>query len=114
MKKLTIAKIEYYRDTHDEFKKICNELIEYKSLGEILGIDLIVLFKALDSFYCPEFENDKKLLSYYVFGFDNEELFIKLIYSQYDDYYNKEATVALKDYGKTWALTKEELNGTEI
>ena len=85
-----------------------DKLGELEDIEEELGCPLVVREKALDSFYCPKLENDKKLLNYYVFAFNNEELFIRLIYSQYDDYYNEETTVALKDYGKTWWL-KEDL-----
>ena len=105
-----------YDDLYEDFKMLndsCRKLDKdnkkYERIEEELGCSLIVREKALDSFYCPKLENDKKLLNYYVFAFDNEKLFIRLIYSQYDDYYNEETSVALKDYGKTWALRKSDL-----
>ena len=95
MKRLKKETLESYRDTYDryegiesnEFERICDELIEYKSLEEELGIDLITLFKA--------FKN-----GIYYKGKDNTINFCKIKESIY---------VKLKDYGKTWALTKGEL-----
>lgn len=95
MKRLTKEELENYRNTYDKFdgvesnvfEKICNELIEYKSLEEELGIDLITLFKA--------FKN-----GIYYKGKDNTINFCKIKESIY---------VKLKDYGKTWALDRSEL-----
>jgi len=72
------------------------KLGQLEDIEEELGIDLITLFKALKKgFYSKDGE-------YHHFSnlfFDSEE-----IYDGYNnvDYY-------FKDYGKTWALTKEEL-----
>lgn len=89
-------------------EKILNKLGQYEDLEDEIGCPLEVREKTLNSFYCSKFENDKKLYTYYVYAFNNEELFIRLIYSQYDEYYNEETTVLLKDYKKTWWL-KEDL-----
>ena len=101
-----IDKGNFGRITDD---KIYNKLGELEDIEEELGCPLEVREKTLNSFYCPKFENDKKLLNYYVYAFNNEELFIRLIYSQYDEYYNEEITILLKDYKKTWALCEEDL-----
>jgi len=78
--------------------KIVNELIQYKKIEEELGIDLITLFKALkNGFYT-------KTARYtgYGMGVSIEKKCLWREEWQDDIYY-------FKDYGKTWALTKEEL-----
>lgn len=108
MERLTKEQLESYRDIYDryegiessEFERICDELIEYKSLEEELGIDLITLFKALkDGIYYLEEEN--------IF-FSND---VNLWCGTSKNYYISGAGIykKVKDYGKTWALTKEEL-----
>ena len=72
------------------------KLKEYEDIEEELGIDLITLYKVLDQgiYY-------KNM--YYT---GNDKLYITNgeIYN-----YARDKWVYLKDYGKTWALTKEEL-----
>lgn len=111
MRRLTykVNDVYYVKEGKKDFNELAQKLGQYEDLEEELGCPLEVREKTLNSFYCPKFENDKKLYTYYVYAFNNEELFIRLIYSQYDEYYNEETTVLLKDYGKTWALSKNEL-----
>lgn len=90
---------------------INHKLGKLEDIEDDLGCPLEVREKTLDTFYCPEFEKDNKLLNYYVYAFNNEELFIRLIYSQYDEYYNEETTISLDNYKKTWWLSKEECEG---
>lgn len=78
--------------------KSLNKLGQLEDIEEELGIDLITLFKALRQFfakdldcYCP------RPIS--LFQDVRNEWYISWI----GHYYK------LKDYGKTWALTKEEL-----
>lgn len=106
MDRLTKKQGDFYYLTDDgsNVARLLQVVGTYEDLEEKLGCPLEVREKTLNSFYCPKFENDKKLYNYYVYAFNNEELFIRLIYSQYDEYYNEETTVALKDYGKTWWL----------
>jgi hypothetical protein len=84
---------------------MCNELIEYKNIEEELGIDLITLFKALKNgiyIYANGGkyvdEGDCSFLSNInTINYSNKS-FISFKWKYY-----------FKDYGKTWALTKEEL-----
>jgi len=87
--------------------RLAKEIKQYKDIEEELGIDLITLFKALtNGFYTIREDlgliTDARLVlnhTYPKFEFIRDD-------SMY--FYN------LKDYGKTWALTKEELkNGKE-
>ena len=108
--RLTKEQLETYRNTYDryegiesnEFEKICDELIEYKSLEEELGIDLITLFKAKKEgiyyktinhniYYisknclCLEFNDEWEI------WVENHSILEGLL-------------IHLKDYGKTWWL----------
>ena len=110
-----------------EIRTALEKLSKIEDIEEELGIDLITLFKALKQkevyireSFCQEvwghWEINKTLLIYLDYVGDNEA---------YDDFINKEwvltftewengfdyheMLVRLKDYGKTWALTKEEL-----
>ena len=109
MERLTKEQLENYRNTYDNFdgvesnifEEICNELIEYKSLEEELGIDLITLFKALkDGIEVGNYQMRVclKNLKLIFRQEDNEYVFIY-------DYY----LVKLKDYGKSWALSRNDL-----
>lgn len=140
MERLTIKTLESYRNTYDryegiessEFERICDELIEYKSLEKELGIDLITLFKALKKgiwykhnemkvnpkYYdnndrwdwcdLPYYIETKKIVIEYIKKFGLRKSNDKLLFFSvraYDDWYE----LYFEDYGKTWALTKEEL-----
>ena len=120
MEKLTKEELENYRNTYDKFdgvesnvfEKICNELIEYKSLEEELDIDLPTLFKALkqDYIYYKHYYawgNEFKIYKEYITGLkciDDNTIALWV-----GEYSGKEHIAYLKDYGKTWALRKEYL-----
>ena len=91
-----------YYNKYEE--NVITKLGKLEDLEDELGCPLEVREKTLNSFYCPKFENDEELYTYYVYAFNNKELFIRLVYSQYDECYNEKTTVLLKDYGKTWWL----------
>ena len=88
--------------------RVVNELLEYKSIEEELGIDLITLFKALTKgvWFKDNFETN--IHQYYP----------TKVYLHYDKgtFWLREGEekpcphhIRTKDYKKTWALTKEEL-----
>ena len=91
---------------HDLFKDIYCKLELLENLEEELGIDLITLFKALKQKFVFHKENVKiELIGIHFQSIKSNELylfgFIKdTVHAVY---------LSLKDYGKTWALTKEEL-----
>ena len=120
MNRLTIEQLENYRNTYDKFdgiesnvfERICDELIEYKSLEEELGIDLITLFKALkqDYIYFKHYyawDNKFKINKEYITGLKCIEDNTIALFTE--SYYGKEHIVYLKDYGKTWSLDRSEL-----
>lgn len=107
--------------------ELASELLEYKDIEEELGIDLITLFKALKNgawikgtSYNGQIMNEPifierpeiSLVNKYLkidenFNTINREENVWCIYIYY--YQLRTRIARLKDYGKTWALTKEEL-----
>ena len=103
------------------------KLGKLEDIEEELGIDLISLFKVLKQKevyiregFCPEagehWEINKTLSIYLDYVGENEEYddfinkeWVLTFTEQEDEFDNYAMLVRLKDYGKTWALTKEEL-----
>lgn len=81
------------------------KLGQLEDIEEELGIDLVTLFKAYSNGFYVKGEEEKQYIDFEnplnAVAFKNREMFYghKWTY-QY---------VKLNDYGKTWALTKEEL-----
>ena len=107
MSRLTAHKYE-----HDLFKDIYCKLEQLEDIEEKLGIDLLTLFKALKNGIYLKFGSEKNTGVYYEhrailprhFDKDYKGYFIDLqleLSINFNFYF--------KDYGKTWALTKEEL-----
>ena len=107
----TIPAQEAYNGlTREEMIKIVekdlDKLDQYETIEEELGIDLITLFKALkNGIY---FENDKQHhIVELNLGISGD---YRLSYEIIDGLHEN---VYVKDYGKTWALTKEELENEQ-
>ena len=113
MKKIK-EEIDNYKYEHDLFKDIYCKLELLENLEEELGIDLITLFKALkDGIWtnqeqCYGDEKQGKIRFFQV-RLLLEENAVGCIHNSM--WKGKEVirTLYFKDYGKTWALTKEEL-----
>lgn len=90
--------------------KRIQKLGQYEDIEEELGIDLVTLIKVLDAVLRKEYlwtkYNDKLCATNDVF-FGDEYNGVLFIYFYWNN--GKHLTFELKDYGKTWALTKEEL-----
>lgn len=92
--------------------RVANKLGKLEDIEEELGIPLEVLFKALkDGIYrlYEEFEDEPPYIYYLdpIIMYDEwRECWIF-----YDD--SKCQVYCLKDYGKTWALTREELENAK-
>lgn len=108
-------------------EEILNKLGKLEDLEEGLGIDLITLFKALkEGIYITK---DGYVHTGNIEKFDDKEKYNCLVLNaSYDNnYYLSDIShpygdsecgdigcyVNTKDYGKTWALTREELIGNE-
>ncbi len=92
---------KYKIDTPQELDKdleMCHRLVyEYGQIEEELGIDLVTLFKALKQGYI---------------WYDDEKYKIECLYMKPQIHLYVADGVGgcyMEDYGKTWALTKEEL-----
>ena len=93
----------YERETKENYYDLVYKLGVLEDLEEELGIDLIILFKALKQKYVFHEENLKiELLGLHI---KSDQLYL---------YRFAQATMhavylRLKDYGKTWTITKEKL-----
>lgn len=95
------------------FAKMTAELLEYKNIEEELGIDLITLFKALkNGVFVVSYDEgivfEEPMLCF------NQEINTDLyvldgVCHMPPNELCKSPNYYFKDYGKTWALTKEEL-----
>lgn len=100
MKRLTKKQKDYYVSINGEFHNIgehVNKLGQLEDIEEELGIDLITLFKALKNGFYAE---HRYIQQCYICFIDDEWAIVNL---KNDEWW------LLKDYGKTWALTREEL-----
>ena len=93
-------------DANEGIKKIpvlaTNKLGRLEDIEEELGIDLVALFKALKCGVCIKDEG----------YFNNTDIYFHPLEMEFViEWANKDnmGYECLKDYGKTWALTKEEL-----
>ena len=93
----------YERETKENYYDLVYILGVLEDLEEELGIDLIILFKALKQKYVFHEENLKiELLGLHI---KSDELYL---YGFVEDTTHA-VYLRLKDYGKTWTITKEKL-----
>lgn len=89
------------KEKHEEIRGIIEELLPYAELEEELGIDLIKLIKCI--------RNEKGIWKKdFDGGLINTRCMLACYFGRWQ-IYDKENIYDLKDYGKTWALTEEEL-----
>ena len=95
----------------ETIEKDLDQLEEYRKIEEELGIDLITLFnidKQLNTKKEIWFKIEDEIDASYRYDGDyyiidlKHKAFVKIVCEPIDYFY-------FKDYGKTWALTKEEL-----
>ena len=93
----------YERETKENYYDLVHKLGVLEDLEEELGIDLIILFKALKQKYVFHEENLKiELLGLHI---KSDELYLY----GFVEYTMHAVYLRLKDYGKTWTITKEKL-----
>ena len=116
MERLTIKKDNEYKLVSGETKhgfpvlqKHADKLGQLEDIEEELGIDLLTLFKALKQNYVYRKGLDNNL-------FYNCEVCVRSVSMKGLMCFNEgfgwgecDFTLSWKDYGKTWALTKEEI-----
>lgn len=84
--------------------EIFNKLGKYEDIEEELGIDLITLFKALESCWFYDFTTHK------ILGDIRPTLIFESgCFNLKSNLTDLPILYPLKQYGKTWALTREEL-----
>ena len=93
-------------------QELVDKLSQLEDIEEELGIDLVTLFKALKSkevIYKRKrgiVHRETTLETYVILGLAFDDEYYGLwVYDKFGD----EMLLYVKDYGKTWALTKEEL-----
>ena len=103
----TQAMINEKNLTKGQMKEL--KLSQLEDIEEELGIDLITLFKALRNGCCAKETFDymgkqqtQIILTKFTYFYYADDIGAYFIHIRDKNYY-------LKDYGKTWALTKEEL-----
>ena len=83
---------------------IYNKLYELEDIEEQIGVELLILFKALENgAYCKR--GKKTVFFYRLEASDLVNYSFKVFNTKKWEW----ETYNFKDYGKTWALTKEEL-----
>lgn len=96
-----------YNGDFINFVEAYNKLADLEDLEEELGIDLLTLFKAFkNGIYCiiEDEDNNKVIEKFCVYQLCyNKGTKLFYWYGSIINYPD------LKDYGKTWALTREEL-----
>lgn len=108
--RLTNRYIEIDRDGGTVFGCIYNKLCQLENIEEELGIDLVTLFKVWNAvlkqeYLWTKYDNILGTTNDIEIGDDDNGLFF--IYFYWDN--GRHLTFELNEYGKTWALTKEEL-----
>lgn len=108
MSRLTIKELHIVADMN----KALDKLSQLEDIEEELGIDLITLFNVLKSHEvickheCGIVYHETTLEKHIISGFAFDDEYYGLwVYDNFDD----EIFLYTKDYGKTWALTREEL-----
>lgn len=95
-----LGKEEYSKRYHEKCASAHIKLGELEDIEDELGIDLVTLFKVLKGGIFVDGDSTRK----YVFlDVDEKELFT------INDFECAYFAASLSQYGKTWALTKEEL-----
>ena len=93
----------------NDFEKVVNRLVELEDFledtGDELGVDLITLFKAAkDGFYVKQKDINEGLISLVK---AKDIRFINIV--MHVIVFAETKVIFFEDYGKTWALTEEEL-----
>lgn len=113
MSRLTKKKGDLYYPTNESYliqddgsnvARLLQIIGEYEELEEELGISLVILLKA-KKVYFKYFSGDEIKESYRVHFDITRNILIVYEYPE-DEFGNG---FSLKEYGKTWALTREEL-----
>lgn len=97
------------------YQECCNKLGQLEDIEEELGIELVALFRALEKgVYVVDYKGQEP---YKTSGLEldlkNRVLNYHWSFLDMNGYDSGTTKYYFKDYGKTWALTKEELTSKE-
>ncbi len=98
----------------EQHKAICGkaalELIEYKKIEEKLGIDLITFMRILYQMDAEDFKPVEKIdKDWIATPYQNVRYSIDLKKKRLIEHGREKHVLKFKEYGKKWALTREEL-----
>ena len=117
MNRLTLKDIEKIKEMpygniiqNGTIRQMIFELDQYKQIEEELGIDLITIFKA---FRNGIYYKTKEQQGIYPQNPIEWTISMRFDYRLCRLYVEEDTYFHLQDYGKTWALTKEELMNNE-
>ena len=105
---------KYYDEIENQLLTDLDRLEEYIKIEEELGIDFITLFKALKNGFYHIDKNKHIYTTKHTKGNGGSMNFytcLECIIAE--DTFGDQYIFSLKDYGKVWALTKEELEQNE-
>lgn len=108
-----LGKEEYSRRYHEKSVLAHSKLEKLEDIEEKLGIDLPTLFKAFDGIWYKSKNGGMKFSCHVALTDTVWELRPLEECLESGNTNDMSETLALKDYGKTWALTKEELREEE-
>ncbi len=111
-----IDKLGRYEDVDPRpnyLRKMKKEYLKYKEIEKELGIDLVTLIKAMKNGVFVISYDEGIVFEEPMLGFNQESktnlYVLESVCHMPPDELCKSSNYYLKDYGKTWALTKEEL-----
>lgn len=87
------------KDKDEAYRKLC----QLEDIEEEIGIDLITLFKALKGIWIKDNDRTYYVGSPYLCFAENNKRELEMQFRVVDTWFY------IKNYGKTWALTREEL-----
>ena len=124
---IALGNEKYARKCKETIEKDLDQLEKYRKIEEEIGIDLITLFKIIKQKYVYTNSFNKRVEQFVLTKIDGIEKdylgrnYLKLDFQEveYDENGNEIDSIVhwipdTKDYGKTWALTKEELENETI
>lgn len=93
----------------DKWSKAIKKLSQLEDIEEELGVDLLTLFKAMKQGIYYVYDTGERKDIYFAKKNFYDDLMLCKGHSEWFLFISREVPAVLSDYGKKWALTKEEL-----
>lgn len=109
--RLTVKENDYYLKKCGSIFDVTDKLGQLEDIEEELGIDLVIYHKLMEKLYCGVgdklfVKSDEKIIEVGILEIDYCK---KKIHFYKDKNHNADFTYRFCEYGKSFALTKEEL-----